>query len=820
MKKPHVSCHVLQRVSEVPANPQTIIQKATGAAGLLNHRGKTASLLLVRDEVGTQGFVLTPRNAKTDQGVMTLAEALGASATLCDPPDLSATSECSRLVYRSFDDTRSGLIQSGADYAEVARTLAPAMSDGSWVCATFRSPSSTFRELSRWGTWLTGRIGTQGQHPTRQCSPVVAEIIAGSIEPGQSSEVLAMLSRIMPGFDMSTRTQTPTRRGFLFAWAFVSFLLGIVAWLPRLLAHFGEMSLHESLPQEVLWAWEMLAKPITGLLVVIFLIVFLLVRIGAPVCLANRLYRRAARLSFPSPPCRMLKPAPPVKKEGVIDVDGRALAAPGQYPLKAQTFMVGTHQVAAMIAPQAGALSGATGSMARAVPPELLSTQGQLVGSAPGGLVRLSWPDTAKGVGVFGVPGSGKSVLMQHLFASDMRDKSVPCGLPGAPGASNSAVVFEVKSDSAQEYVEWGAATGQYVMRVDLASPQSHQIDFFTGVVPRENLGQLVTDSLAYAFGGQEWTESKQTLNAVFAGALCLTPEDIGMAIATSGLPAHMLDPDRSFMYYAHLMLGGGADKQVGRVLMEQVERKASTDTLARAAWDRLAPFYAMTPAQFLSKASAPSNKIDALLGVDHVFKPALNTVSHDGTPVQHLTWDYLIRSHANVVLSSGAAHGFVLNETAEKTLSALALYTLREYVKGHCATWESHNKWVSVYVDEVSEVANKNPEVFMWFREKGRSSGVRLVAATQRPETLDTQIRSSMMALPTLCVMKQDSKSSLELAQDLGADGSGWSVSDLVNLPYYRAIVRTDVEGRRQPAFALDCAYYSKNKTAFFEVR
>ena len=103
-----------------------------------------------------------------------------------------------------------------------------------------------------------------------------------------------------------------------------------------------------------------------------------------------------------------------------------------------------------LVAPHAGAASGAASTQPRVAPPALLDPGiGPLLGDAgePAAPVHLSAADQHLGLLAVGRPGTGKSVLIRLAYAWNCLERVHPSGRPGHPGARNTLIAFESKGE-------------------------------------------------------------------------------------------------------------------------------------------------------------------------------------------------------------------------------------------------------------------------------------------------------------------------------------------------------------------------------------
>src|SRR5699024_4376809 len=147
------------------------------------------------------------------------------------------------------------------------------------------------------------------------------------------------------------------------------------------------------------------------------------------------------------------------------------------------------------------------------------------------------------------------------------------------------------------------------------------------------------------------------------------------------------------------------------------------------------------------------------------------------------------------------------LAETTSKAVSAMLLYSLRETIEDVCGGWEAQGRYVVGMGDAVCRVASSSPDGMKWLRMQGRSYGVVPIFATQEPEQLQDDVRSVMFSLSTVMSYAQNnSEVARSLAGDLtGGAESGWEVvsaKEVMDLPKYTVIARTDLDQKRQNVF------------------
>ncbi len=359
-------------------------------------------------------------------------------------------------------------------------------------------------------------------------------------------------------------------------------------------------------------------------------------------------------------------------RRGEFPVPGRSLGPPARrsagageaprpaarYRLRGTAFLVGPALLTGLVAPHAGAASGAAGTQARVAPPALLDAGiGPLLGEAgeSAAPMHLSAADQHLGLLAVGRPGTGKSVLIRLAYAWNCLERVHPSGRPGHPGKNNTLIAFESKGgEGAGIYRQWARATGDQVLLIEAADPATFAVDLFDSPGSVEDRARPFTGMLTYAFEADAIQgRAVEALTAALSGALVTTDR----IARDAHLPAC-----RSPVFYAHVLLGGRGDERAtalaaaigaaaGRAAAggdpEPAENSYGAAELADVL-DRLQPFFGAgaTPAARRNLTESSRNKLDELLAAEHWWSPARRTVS----------WRQILRGHRSVVINTGAA--------------------------------------------------------------------------------------------------------------------------------------------------------------------
>src|SRR5699024_10285520 len=130
-------------------------------------------------------------------------------------------------------------------------------------------------------------------------------------------------------------------------------------------------------------------------------------------------------------------------------------------------------------------------------------------------------------------------------------------------------------------------------------------------------------------------------------------------------------------------------------------------------AWEALALMYGpgVTPSQRAGLQRAPGNKIDQLLVLDHYFSPARKKV----------TWRQVLEGHRAVTVLTGAdSAGNIMEANMQALMASMLMFSLRYNIERTCAGWEEQNRWVSIFADELKDLAGATPDIITWLRDRG----------------------------------------------------------------------------------------------------
>lgn len=769
-------------------------------------RSGAVTLVARRDEDGMSSWLSGRDATGLDDAAFHLAQTISARAVeVRHPPRLSGR-HVGVLNVKDSATVRS--VQVGSDPSEVARRLATVMRAGEWVGMSLRSPTRI--ERKRVQRWYSHRLGTQvATHHSTEDGAVVVSFVAGGDDRERVGSLLEQASAAIAGFDVGRRSKVSTFVGATAPWSLAS----IVMWAGALFG-FGLSPALAALVGVVpaLCAWGTATE-----------------RLPSRV----RSLHRQRHLGWFEPPVKRSTPPSRPRRGNENPLPGTKFvaASDGGYPLAASVFPMSASMAVTLVVPHAGASSGAATTERRTAPAKLLEQIGPGIGMAGEDerLVHLPAATAWEGVGVTGKPGSGKSSLTRSLWGWYCAERAHPSGRPGWPGERNTLVAFESKGDGAALYARWAEAMGDSTVLVEVGDDDSWAIDLFA--VPGTALGRanIFTNAMQYSFDdGSIQDRSFDSLVALIAGGLVVTPE----IAARAGLPWS------SPIFYAWILAAGrgdadavllaGAIHDAALVAEKGAAKQLAAEESSREVKglpsggvqgklteigevsDRLEPFFGakVTPAQRREPLNAPRNKLTQLLDAGSWWEPSRRKI----------TWAQVIEGHRSVVVNAGVtSKGDTVPDKLVGVMASMLLYGLRDEIKRRCSDWFEQGRAITVFADELKDLASSSAEVVTWMRDSARSYGVRAVFATQRAEQLRPEVRRAFMSFGTFLWMTQsDPVVADEAAVDLSAGGEEWSVADIVNLEPHTAVLRTSVDGHRQPVVPVRLPFWEADMAGY----
>lgn len=784
------------RAGSLERQPQSFNQKSAQA---FTNIADGATLIVKRDESGIRYYLVTAATSAQENAALLLAQAAAASAQKTDEPvRLNDTRYVAEMIVEpgAFAGQNT---QAGSDPLVVANSLSTVLGVGDWIAVGLRHPKK--QEVKRNQVWLRGR--SVMTHHSDATNAVVISMLAGSDVQGAAENIIRSVASGLPGFDLRVTARPIRMLESLYGW-FIATGAGAAIAAGSVFA-----SNNPDMLEGVDAATLALGLPVGIGIAAAGLVGTVLTALKKLPSRVTRLYRGLENGSVPQPSQRTSNPKKPQAER--TTKEGKHIERSfGDYPLAANAFLVGPQMPVSVIAPHGGAESGSGAARERPAPPELRRHVGPNIGRNEGAPAHLDAKMAWAGTLAFGAAGSGKSQLVQSLWAWNAFDKVHPCGIAGSAGRQNAMIALESKGDGAYAYEEWSQKAGDPTLLIELGDPSAWGLDLLAGEGTYQERARDIVAMMKYAFSdGSIMEASFDTLGIVFGAALVVD------ASIWSQVPelAHGASP----FYYASVLLGQRGET-LGVQLAAEIRSQAVTRGFEpghewREAADGLLPLYGdgVTASQRKNLLQAPRNKVSALLAAEQWWARP-----------RKVTWDMVLQNHGTVIINTGSTRGgHLVDDQLSAQVSSMLMYSLYMAIRRRCTGWQAQGRSVSIYSDELSMLAGSSPEVITFLREQGRSFGVRQTYATQYPEQLDPKVRESVMNFATLIAFQQNNPNVIRgLIDNLSMDGSVWETSDLATLPRYHAVVRTAADGASLSAFTVAVENWWAQRDEFGEAQ
>lgn len=743
---------------------------------------------------GTIERVFTSSGANAVDRAFQIAKAFNSRSGPVDPPTLAA-SHIAALEYGP-DSALAAATQAGTSLTSVAEAIDAYLTSGEWIAVSVRKPEP--KERSRWNIWHDfHRPGAVSTH-SRRSDAVIVSIYAGSHAPDRAQNALRQFHSALGGFELIPETQVldgRDERRPLWRVAGLSALVGGVATAGRYFWDSIEQTIGTPLASSIEPA--LIPAQLLGLgVAAVASAVAVLHQYGYLPSAAKQARALLEDGLAPAPAKRSGSPKKPkaaTTSQKVVDGVAQLVETPrqdGDYPLAARSFMVGSELAAAVLLPGSSARSGVASAASRELPSAVRSVHGPEIGTSDGQVAKLSFADLWAGVFVIGKPGSGKSKLLEWLWAW-MQSQLTPLHHAKQHTAYDGAMIaFDTKDDGqlTRGLSDWSAVTGVHTTVIDIAADTPMPLSIFSKEGTLRQRSERVLDALSYLIGEAAGPRFRETAGTVIPLSLLVD------AAVTNDRP--WLPKDASLFACAHILTGAAGTDRARELFMAIRERHMveSADDAVRDAIEAGANLYGerVTDSQFKSLVESTRNKLDSLTYTEQFWRAGQRDDAAD--------WKYLLTTGQSVVFNFEG-----LGERAVSDVAQLIMFTLRSAIQDHCKGFQQQGRSVTLLADEASVVAEHSSAIIEWLRSKGRSFGCRMIFATQQPKQLPEEVRHSLLGYSTKIIFGQNDAPTLRnLSKELSTGGEAWSESDIKNLPRYHAIVSTEVEQQGQPTFTV----------------
>lgn len=746
-----------------------IIQRSRQFGAILKSGG-TASILLVGEETQVSTYIITNSTTSGDNTLNGIISAVGArivsstdesfiQSILSSAPSIGAL----RAIGANGP---SKSIQQNSNPVELAQIANSIMAPGTWICLTMRpSTTSEMRRVRKW--YHINDPGVRNHH-TSELNQSTFSLLAGGRHNDEVENILLSIAGSMPGFDIDTQVDILKYSNLP---AIVSMVLAVLCLIGGAFTSVG-------------WPLYIIGAALVG--------VGLLFYRGILKTQRTRVIESLMRGEIPSPPRRTIPPAPP--KAEKTTTDGKVLPQKvGSWPLADHSFM-GSPTIFLGLASRHVTTSNENAVAAtRAIPSILLSDD---IGPISGvddreNYVHCSAADLWAGVGMFGIPGSGKTELMRSFFGWSILERVAPSGRPGWPGRQNALIVFEVKGD-AKGWEQWVGDYGDQSITCDLFDVSTPAIDLYNFGETAEERGTSLASVLSRAFPDSAIQgRSIDVITILLIAALAFPLPQIWNGFEGDPNPINA----------GYTLCGGYGDEKAVELYQAMIRYQTEhpSEEQQRVLARMAAYFVSMTPSARRNEFNAARNKFSKL---------SQNLGAWFLSTRPRFSWSQALENNWIVIFNYGSTTG-AADESARNGLSATLLSALQISIQQTCGGWKEEGRRVSIFIDELSVMVDVLGDVINWVRNQGRSFGVCPFFAAQMPEQLTKETRTTVSGLGHFFWFRQSASDIIaEAAKDLSNYGT-WTSQEIAAVPNFYALMRSTVQGQSQPAVFLRIPYW-----------
>ncbi len=463
------------------------------------------------------------------------------------------------------------------------------------------------------------------------------------------------------------------------------------------------------------------------------------------------------------------------------------------YAYQRSTFPLPADTLTGLTAPPQAGNAVSTGLSNR--PGELETADGPLLGLDAAGLdVRMPANITWDGVALIGKPGGGKSNSMhglEHWAAGHMHP-------------ADSLIVFEAKGRDSFPTLHTLMPGMRFMDVADPATPIVSLLGEGTAHERAQRFATLMRGAL-----GDQQIGPQSRLQLADSVELALR------ALAQPGpfarhCKAQGVNPPHDWVDCTFTLLFGHGAQQ-GRALAAAISRLLDDDE-ARQAVERLHGGVnentgrpAVPDAQLYQRLYAPMNKMSLLAAT-----PAITA----SRPT--LTWRQLLSHGVQLAINLGdpvSEQVAAMADDSRTLVGALLFQGLRTEIGALCAGWETKNRHVRIFVDELTDITGAdgrdsggNVDAVEWLRSRARAYGAELTVGTQYPEQLSDRLLACITGFRTIGSYVLLAPTS---AQTM-ADVLGVQTAAIRSLPNHVACWRTtDAHGGTLPALTLTVPHF-----------
>lgn len=185
-----------------------------------------------------------------------------------------------------------------------------------------------------------------------------------------------------------------------------------------------------------------------------------------------------------------------------------------------------------------------------------------------------------------------------------------------------------------------------------------------------------------------------------------------------------------------------------------------------------------------MNKLSAPLNKVSALLP-PHLCSNARRP---------KITWDFVLQRRIHLSLAMAVStKGAPMPAGMTQILGPMMLKSLKEAIERVCPNWQVEGKSLTLACDELSMLVSDDSESIVWFREKGREFGIRVIILHAGTEPVERRRSQQLPRLHNCHVVPDRQPKGLRRGCPVLDDGtSDWNEARFRSIAKWCVAVKT----------------------------
>lgn len=438
------------------------------------------------------------------------------------------------------------------------------------------------------------------------------------------------------------------------------------------------------------------------------------------------------------------------------------------------------------------------------------------VPSVPVRCIQVDSPDRLYLAGASCIPTHNTTLLMNLWWSALIQRRRRAA--PGTP--ARTMFWIETKGDgAARAQLNARRALAADVGVVAAAAPTGPRLDLVLWADPRRG-AELLVESMRYAFGEDDIGErAAGVLRGVFRIAIACPP-DIAVRLGWPGGQPNVMrlaywllggDPQdgrhteaRNLLFEAASGIKGAGDETADEGLAGAMgdPEQALAPTEVGQAWRDfsryLPPHMAKKDSDLLFESSR--NKLEALLVAQYMWEPDPARPAFSPADALAGGWAAIL----NFGPPGAGQPGYTT--LLSQRLGAMTLFGLWDAVRVTCSGWQQMGRSVMIFSDEIRDLcgtgADNARDVIAEMADQGRSFGVRMFLASQRPDQIPAGPRRAIMGFGARIYFRLDELANAEAAS-LDLD-EAFSLREIRALADGTSACRMKVQGVTQAAFTI----------------